>query len=114
MIKLKNILREVSQEEWEKWRISDEYKEWRKSWLERHNATFDNKGRLIAYHGTTPNRVKLIKQTGFNNRSNFSLKKDYSRHWGIVVLKVGLPLDAIDFCASDIHSIRRIGWEEVI
>jgi len=45
--KSKNVINEISQEEWEKWRFSDEYKEWRKSWLERHKATFDEKGRLL-------------------------------------------------------------------
>lgn len=114
MIKLKNIIKEISQEEYDQWRSSDEYKEWRKLWLERHNATFDEKGRLIAYHGTTPNKAKSIKQTGFRSGSYFSLKKEYSRHWGIVVFKVALPLDAVDFVASDIKSNRPIKWEEVI
>ena len=114
MIKIKNILLEISQEEWEKWRISDEYKKWRKSWLERHKAQFDDKGRIIAYHGTTPQKAKLIKQNGFRSSSNFTLNPDYAKHWGKTILTVHLPIDTIDFVASDIVSIRPISWSEVI
>jgi 2'-5' RNA ligase len=90
---------------------TDEYK---KDWLERHRATFDDKGRLIAYHGTTPNNAKSIKLNGFRTGSNFSLRKEYSRHWGIVVFKVHLPLDAIDFIMSDIKATRPIAFSEVV
>lgn len=114
MIKLKDILKEISQEEWVRWRISDEYKEWRKDWLKRYRATFDDKGRIVAYHGTTSQKAKLIKQNGFNNSSNFTLRPEYAKHWGRTILTVHLPVDAVDFVASDIISIRPIKWEEVI
>ena len=94
--------------------LSEENDEWKRDWLERHNAPLDEKGRLVAYHGTTPNNSKLIKQNGFKKGSYFSLRKEYSKNWGIIILKVALPLDAVSFVASDIVSTRPIAWNEVI
>jgi len=113
IISQKKPLTEISQEEWEKWRASDEFKTWRRNWLERHDAKFDDKGRIIAYHGTTPKNAKLIKQTGFKDRSNFTLRPAYAAHWGRKVLEVHLPIDAVDFVASDMVSARPLSWEEV-
>lgn len=73
MIKLKQIINEA---------FDADHEAWRKSWLERHNATFDERGRLIAYHGTTPVKANLIKQSGFRSGSNFTLRPEYAKHWG--------------------------------
>lgn len=85
-----------------------------KDWLERHNAQLDNSGRLIAYHGTTASNAKLIKQNGFKEGSYFSLRKEYSQRWGKYVFTVHLPMDAIDFVASDIVAIRPIAYNEIL
>lgn len=114
MIKLKFLIKEISEDEYKQWRSSKEYKKWRKDWLTRHNAKFDGLGRVIAYHGTSPNKAKSIKQNGFNTRSYFSLNPEYSKKWGRFVFNVYLPLDAIDFVASDIVAIRPIKFDEVI
>ena len=110
MIKLKSLLNEST----------DEY---RKSWLERHNAIIEN-GRLVAYHGTPKKNLKSIKMNGFNSHSYFSLKPDYSKRISsiyhdvpennVIVLRVKLPLDAIDFIAGDIYSTRVINFKETL
>lgn len=112
MIKLKDLL-EISQEHLE-WFSTDEYKKWRSDWLSRYNAKLDNKGRVEAYHGTTAQKAKSIKLNGFNERSYFSLNPEYSKLYGKTILKVYLPLDAIDITGPDIYAIRKIQWNEVI
>ena len=113
MIKLKSIIFEENEND-----------VWRKDWLKRYRAKFDDKGRLIAYHGTTRKNARLIKQSGFRPHSYFSLDPNYSRSIAstyhdvpedkVVVFEVHLPLDAVDFVASDIFSTRLIKFEEVI
>jgi len=118
MIKLKHLIREENDRD---------HKAWRKDWLERHNATFDERGRLIAYHGTPKRNLKSIKNNGFRQGSYFSLKQEYSKRIAvayhetpetpesdIIVLQVKLPMDAIDFVASDIVATRPIQFSEVI
>lgn len=110
MIKLKKIILEST----------DEY---RVDWLDRHNAIIEN-NRLLAYHGTPKKNLSSIKKNGFRIHTYFSLKEEYSKSiasiyhetpkTNIVVLKVWLPLNAIDFVMSDIYSIRTIKFEEII
>ena len=97
--------------------------EYRKSWLERHKAIVEN-GRLLAYHGTPIKNLKSIKQNGFKYKTYFSLRPEYSKQIAsryhdtpedkVVVIKVWLPLDAIDFVMSDIYSTRVIDYKETI
>jgi len=115
MIKLKPLLNEIS---------NGDRDAWRKDWLERHNAKFDATGRLIAYHATSRPKSKLIQQEGFRQGSYFSLNPEYSKRVvmnyhdlkpsGVVLFTVHLPLDAIDFVASDIVAIRPIQFSETI
>jgi len=103
--------------------IKESIDEYKKRWLELHNAIIEN-GKLIAYHGTPKKNLKLIKMKGFRPHSYFSLKPDYSKQIAstyhdtpenkVVVLKVKLPLDAIDFVAGDIFSTRVIKFEETL
>ena len=97
---------------------------YRKSWLEKHNATYSSDGRLIAYHGTPSKNISSIKKNGFKYKTYFSLRSDYSKQIAstyhdtppekVTVLKVLLPLDAIDFVMGHIYSIRVIKYEETI
>lgn len=103
--------------------INESTDEYRKSWLERHNAIIEN-GRLVAYHGTPKRNLKSIKLNGFKSHSYFSLRTEYSKQIAaryhdttedkVVVLKVKLPLDAIDFVMSDIYSVRVIKYDETV
>ena len=114
MITLKSLIKENQ----------EEHELWRKDWLERYKAKFDEKGRLIAYHGTTKKNSKLIKQSGFKPHSYFSLNPEYSKSITsiyhnvpidkVIVFEVHLPLDAVDFVASDIYSTREIKFEETV
>lgn len=111
MIKLKSILLESNEK-------------YRKDWLKRYEANFTPDDRLIAYHGTTLRNSKLIKQTGFKENSYFSLKPEYSKSITsiyhdipenkVVVFKVYLPLNSVEFVSSDIFSIRPIKYTETI
>jgi hypothetical protein len=97
--------------------------EYRKSWLERHEAEFDERGRLIAYHGTPTKNLKSIKQNGFRYKSYFSLRPEYSQFMAhryhdtpkekVTVLKVHLPLEKIDFVMSDVYATEVLKWNEV-
>jgi hypothetical protein len=97
---------------------------YRKSWLERHNAQYTSDGRLIAYHGTPSKNLSSIKKNGFKYKTYFSLRPEYSKQIAstyhdtppekVTVLKVFLPLDAIDFIMSDIYSTRVIKFDETI
>jgi hypothetical protein len=97
---------------------------YRKSWLERHDATYSPDGRLIAYHGTPSKNISSIKKNGFQYKTYFSLRSEYSKRIAsayhdtppekVTVLKVLLPLDAIDFVMGHIYSIRVIKYEETI
>lgn len=108
MIKLKSLLKEST----------NEYKF---DWIERHRGIIEN-GKLIAYHGTPKKNLKFIKENGFKPHSYFSLRKEYSRRIAsiyqnipenkIIVLMVKLPLDSIDFVASDIFAIKTILFKE--
>ena len=110
MIKLSTLIKEST----------DEY---RKNWLERHNAVVEN-GRVVAYHGTPKRNLKSIQQNGFKPHSYFSLRPEYSKRIAstyqdvpendVVVLKVKLPLDSIDFVMSDIFSTRVINFKETL
>ena len=103
--------------------ITESTEEYRKSWLERHNAIVEN-GRLIAYHATPTKNIKSIKLNGFKEHSYFSLRPEYSKQMAstyhdvsenkITLLKVKLPLDAIEFVASNIYSLRVIKFEETL
>ena len=46
-------------------------------WLKRHNAKFDNKGRVIAYHATSRKNVQKIRMDGFREGSYFNLNQQY-------------------------------------
>ena len=95
-----------------------------KDWLERHGAKFDEKGRVIAYHGTLKKNVPVIKKNGFKSHAYFSLKSDYSRRIvsiyknvsedKVYVFEVHLPLNLIDFVASDIFAISDIPFKETV
>jgi hypothetical protein len=102
VIKLKNLLSESL--------LDDRGKDW----LKRHNAQYDNKGRVIAYHGTFKRLAKLIQRQGFKQGSYFSLEKEYSQHWGEFVFEVHLPLDSVDFISSDLVALRPIDFQETI
>lgn len=109
MIKLRSLLEST-----------EEYKT---DWLSRHNATIEN-NRVLAYHGTPVRNLKSIKLNGFKSKTYFSLRPEYSKQIAatyhdtpedkVVVLKVWLPLDAIDFIMSDIYSTRVIKFEETL
>lgn len=114
LLESKHPLKEGHNEEWILYRQTDEYKNHKADWLKRHGAQFDNKGRILAYHGTRPAVVKLIKQNGFRIGSNFTLKPAYAKHWGITVLKVYLPIDSVTPVSSDLVSDRNIEWNEVV
>jgi hypothetical protein len=114
IVKSIKTIKESTEEEYQHWIKSGEYKKWRQGWLDRHNANLDEKGRLLVFHGTTPRRVKSIRETGFRKGSYFTLNPSYARHWGISIMKVKLPLDAIDFVGPDIVAIRPIGYDELI
>lgn len=117
MIKLKDLIKE-------NWESDEEHEKWKHDWLQRYKAKFDEKGRLIAYHGTPKKNVKSIKQNGFKKKSYFSLDPNYSKRVSsiyhdtpedkIFVFEVHLPLDAVDFVASDIYSVRPLEFEEVV
>lgn len=95
---------------------------WRQSWLERHQAKFDDKGRVIAYHGTPTKNIPSIKKNGFRPHSYFSLRPEYSKsiasryhdtaEKNVTVLEVHLPLNLIDFVASDIYSTDTIPFKD--
>ena len=102
--------------------ITESTKEYRKDWMERHNAKLDNIGRLIAYHGTPTRNLKSIQQNGFKPHSYFSLKPNYSKSISatyhnttednVIVIEVHLPLNLIDFVASDIYSLNNIPFKD--
>lgn len=114
MITLKSLIKENN----------EEHEARKQDWLKRNRAEIDNQGHLIAYHGTTKRNAQLIKQTGFRSHSYFSLNPEYSKRITsiyhnipedkVVVFRVHLPLDSIDFVASDIYSTREIKFEETI
>jgi len=100
--------------------VIDDYKS---DWIDRYKAIVEN-GRIIAYHGTTTKNYKLIKKTGFRKRSYFSIRPEYSKRIvsiyhnipesKVILMKVKLPLDAIDFVGGDIVSNREIGLDETL
>lgn len=136
VLKLNDTFNSVSDKIWEieqelhtmkpgKWQINEGFEtsdEWRNNWLERHQAQLDSSGRVMAYHGTPTKNLTSIKQHGFRPRTYFSLNPNYSKQIAstyhstpehkITVLKVFLPLEAIDFVASDIFSTRNIPFKE--
>lgn len=86
-----------------------------KDWLFRHNAQFDEKNRVIAYHGTSSSKTRQIKSSGvFRAGSYFTLNPKYAKHWGNIIFKVYLPLNYIDFVASDLIATSDIPLEKVI
>lgn len=102
MIKLKNLL------------LENLYTFKGKDWLSRHNAQFDEKNRVIAYHGTTPNKARQIKLHGFRKGSYFTLDPKYAKHWGIFVFKVYLPLNYVNFSVGQLIATTHIPFEKVI
>jgi hypothetical protein len=117
-IKIKNIEKTIFPT-----KITESTEEYRKDWLSRHNATIEN-NRVLAYHGTPVKNLKSIKANGFKIKTYFSLRLEYSKQIAstyhdvpenkVAVLKVWLPLDAIDFVMSDIYSTRVIKFEETL
>jgi len=97
--------------------------EYRADWISRHKGIVEH-NRLLAYHGTPIKNLKSIKLNGFKSKTYFSLRPEYSKQIAstyhntpedkVAVLKVWLPLDAIDFIMSDIYSTRVIKFEETL
>lgn len=110
MIKFKQLLNEVM----------DAYKS---DWINRYQAVVEN-GRLIAYHGTTPQNYISIQKNGFKPGAYFSLDSGYSKRItsiyhnipqkNVILIRVKLPLDAVDFVAGDIVANRTINFNETL
>jgi hypothetical protein len=94
--------------------------EWKKDWLERHRAKLDDKGRIIAYHGTPTRNLPSIRKNGFRPRSYFTLRPEYAKSIAttyhdtdkVTVIEVHLPFDAVDMVMSDIYALRNIPFGE--
>jgi hypothetical protein len=93
---------------------------WKKDWLERHRAKLDDKGRIIAYHGTPTRNLPSIRKNGFRPRSYFTLRPEYAKSIAttyhdtdkVTVIEVHLPVDAVDMVMSDIYALRNITFGE--
>jgi hypothetical protein len=89
---------------------------WKQDWLERHRAKLDEKGRIIAYHGTPTRNLPSIKKNGFRPHSYFTLRPEYAKSIAttyhdtknVTVIEVHLPIDAVDMVMSDIYALKTI------